>query len=485
MSEDFSLSIVNRYQCQLSSSGVIESCSLEGNVIAENTGSTKSLKEIIVFLTIPDKNITTEIRFEDLAPRSTLEKALMSVKLNPIDNPSPVSVTELISSLGNPGEDYRVVYPLKDNKIFEKLLVKNRGTEIVPTIHLTKNIEFLSKFQKEQVHVDSGKIELEKNALTWDINDLKPGQEISLTFAADIIVGSLEPPVNSWTSLIFELSVNTENKSLWAIKKVESEIPPKTTEQVLYDLAIPENPFEVAKIVASRAITSVQLKSPEIVQVQFESTLKNQGTATLDDVEIIHQFTKAVELPNATEVSLSLRGVQVSKSNFEVNQSPHDDFPDCNIFRILFRNITSSLGGLKAGEEIRISFPLFVKLDFNQGILKYPTFFNALVKPGTPLLEETANESSLDKIQLKSNDDSLLIKSKVPESSFEAEVIMKFSKLAVEAYNARKFEDALAYCEQILSIAIKIEDKTQVNNLNNIIEKLRKIITRNVPEKGK
>ncbi len=485
MDEDFSLNVVNRYQCQLSSGGVIDNSSLEGNVTAGNTSTTTSLKELTVFLAVPDKNITTEVKFEDLTPGSSLEKELMSIKLNPKDNPPPVIVTETISSGGKPDEDYRVLYPQRDNKILDKLTVKNQGSVLVPTIRLTKNMESISNFNQNQIKVDSGKCAIEKNALIWDIVDLQPGQYVTLTFTGDLVVGSMEPPLNGWISLIYEISPKKENNNMWNIKEIKGEILPKTSEQILYDLAISESPFELAKISASRAISMVEIDTPDTIRVLFESVLKNTGTVSLNDIEIIHQFPNFVELPSASEVSLTLRATQVSNSNFEVHQSPSEEVPDCILFRILIRNLTGSLGGLKGGEEIHVTFPLFLKSNLASGVLKYPTFFNALVKPNTPLLEDTTSGTSIVNVQLKHKSKMPAIKPAVAEKSFEAEVIRKFSTLAVDAYNARNYDDALAYCEQILAITQKIEDKTMTQNFIKIITKIKGIIQQNIQSKGK
>ncbi len=578
LNEDFLLSLVNRYESQLSSSGDIEKYSLEGNLIAENTSTTKSLKELTVFLAVPDKNITTEVRFEGLTPGSSSEKELMSVKLNPKDNPPPVLVTETISSSEDPKEDYRIVYPLRENKIFVTLTVKNQGVVIVPKIRLTKSVEFLNNFQQNQTKVDSGKFMLEKSALIWDIEDLNPGQLASLTFAANLVVGSTEPPLNAWTSLVYEMPIKTQNKSLWNIKKIqipnpinveqrvfkkiqsemtinqwdcqvalkntsdwdliltkitvvqgtsktpvfersqekgnpainlsahqawqsdiwvvkqeikpsfkitiENEFLPKTSEQILYDLAISESPFEMAKIDASRSILSVESTSPNKIRLLIRSVLKNVGTASLNDVEIIHQFPTVVELPSASEVSLTLQGTQLPKSNIEVIQSSSEELPDCNLFRILIRNFIKLFGGLKASEELHATFPVTLKKDADDGTLKFPTFFNALVRPNAPLLEAVAADYSIANLEMKRKADETAIKPTGVAGSFEAEVITKFSKLAVDAYNEHKYEDALAYCEQISSVAQKLEDKALVQNYTKIIAKLRGTISQKTQKKG-
>ncbi len=570
LNDDFTLNVVNRYECQLSSEGVLEKYSLEGKIIATNSSTTKTLDKLTVFLAVPDHNLTSEVKFDEIRPSRSIEKELMSVKLNAKDNPLPVIVTETISTSEDFKEDYRVVYPQKDNSVFDCLTVKNQGTVIVTKIRLTKNVEPLSNFQQDQIKIESGSIAIEKNTLIWDIESLGPGKTLTLSFVAKIAVGLFEPPFNEWTSLIFEMPPQSEKKSVWKIRRIEipnsieieprvfkkiksegavsqwdcqvalknktdwdlvlkamivvqgtsktpilertsekgnppieinarqawqsdirtieqetspalnitieSDFVPKIIEQILCDLAIPESPFELGKITASRTIVSVELTSPNRIQVVFQSVLKNAGTAPLNDVEIIHQFLRSVELPNPSEVSLAVRGVQVSKKHFEVSQAPSEEIPDCNLFRILIRDIPRALGGVKAGEEIHVTFPVHLNIDFEGGIFKYPTFFNALVRPNTPLLEDIATDKSIANLQVKQKKDVIAIKPVVAEKTYETEVISKFSNLAVDAYNARKYEDALAYCEQILSVAQKIADKAMAQNFTNITAKLRSII---------
>jgi len=577
LNEDFTLSLLNRYECLLNPEGTVEKYSLEGKVIAKNHSPTKSLKELTVFLVVPDKNISTEVRLEDLSPGSSHEKDLMSVKLNPKEDCLPVIVTETISTLEDFQENYRVVYPNSQNPVWYRLTVKNQGQTVVSKIRLTKNVESLSNINQNQTKVETGKLSLGKNALIWDIDKLEAGKQIELTFAAKISTSLMEAPFNEGTSLVYELPSTKENNLMWkihnlqipkpvdidlrvykevqasqpgprwscqvALKNImdwnltinkisvkegdrslpvfeyslekgsspivlnahqawqseiwrleqelkpalsvlyESEVLPNLTEQISYNVVIPESPFELAKISASRAIISVELTSPTSVKVMFESILKNSGTATVNDLEIIHQFPNSVELPALSEVSLILRGVPVSKNNFEINVAANEELPNVNLFRVIIRNMRDSIGGFRGGEEIHVNFPLYLKVNLENDILNFPTFFNALVRANAPLIEDTVADRTITGVQVKRRAEVLQVKSAPTATAFEAQVIGKFSSLAVEAYNARKYEDALAYCEQILAVAQKTEDKVILQNFANIITKLKEIIRRNEGKK--
>jgi hypothetical protein len=235
----------------------------------------------------------------------------------------------------------------------------------------------------------------------------------------------------------------------------------------------------MAQIAGNRSINSVELISPNSVRVLFETTMTNSGSEILDAVEFIYTFPETVELPGPSEVTIKLRGDAVSQENIELKKDRSEEAPNYNVFRILLRNLNDTVGGLQPKEEITVTFPVYQKIDLQNILLSQPAYLNAVVNEDTPLIEETATDAPLSQAHVVRAAVSPGSGRKLDGSSFENQVIDKFAKLAVDAYNEGKYEDAMLYCDEILSVANTVGDQAIVQNFTNISAKLKQIIERN------
>jgi|SRR5271157_682953 len=238
----------------------------------------------------------------------------------------------------------------------------------------------------------------------------------------------------------------------------------------------------MAQISGSRSIKSVELASPTTVRVLIETTLENNSSEILNDVEFINPFLETVEIPSAAEVIIKLRGDLVSHENVEFKTDRSEDVPNYNLFRILLRNLNDTVGGLQPGEEISIMFAVYKSLELEDAMLKFPTLINALVNPDTLLIEEVASDAPILQSQVLRGMQNAS-SGRTAGITFENKVIDKFANLAVEAYNAQKYEDALLYCNEILSVAQTGGDQALIQNFTNISTKLITIIEKSSKEK--
>ena len=568
LNDDFNLTVINQFECQFNSEGIVEKYSLQGSILAQNASKNKFLGELLVLVTIPEKNITTEITFTGLNPGIIQKKELMTIKLNSRDIPPPVLLTEIVSSIKGGKGDFRVLYPFRNNEVDFSLIVTNHGDIIVQNIRVTKKVDSSKNLQKEQIRVDAGNVTLEGNTLIWDIKNIEPKQSVTLTFSTMIVLESLEPPINSPVTLIYEIPAKNEKKSMWTIQKCEildpldieqrafkrlpqqglvtewdcqvalknncdltilihkikvtagnrkdpvferspqrgntaieltphkawqsdiwmfqqdakptfniildTEFIPRVYEQVQYNLTTCETPFEIAKIRGNRTIHALDVYDAHKIQVLLESALTNLGSAPLTDVEIIHVFPHVVKLPEPSAVLLFLRGPQNLRCRIEFNLSTDPSLPDCNIFRIVIKDLVKACGGLKRGETLHAIFPIILPgKPEHKGVLSFPTFFNALVHPNTPLLEDQVNDYSITRYDVKPKHYSGDTSSPIPEKSFAETLLLRFSDLAVEAYNAHEYEDAIAYCERMVCIAQRLENESLVKKFEKILSKLQ------------
>ena len=215
----------------------------------------------------------------------------------------------------------------------------------------------------------------------------------------------------------------------------------------------------MTQIVGKRSIKMVELKSPNTIQVLFENRITNIGETPLNDIEFILPLPDSVELPGLDEVTVSLHGEPFARENVEIKMTQNEGQTDYVPCHVVLWNLIDAVGGLQTGEDLSLIFPVYINLDIEKLMFKYPLRLNALEGPDSVLIEEIAVDLPFSQAQTKTSMDITDSDAFFHSLSFENNVIDKFAKLAVATYNEGKFEDTLAYCDEILSIAQSLKDE--------------------------